>query len=272
VNCGAIPGQLVESTLFGHERGAFTGALQQQRGVFEAADGGTVLLDEIGELPAAAQAALLRVLETKRITRVGATKEIDVDVRVIAATHRDLEAMCDGGQFRRDLLYRLNVMTMTVPPLRARTEEIGSLTARFLDEANLANGRAVRGIDAPSLALLQRYAWPGNVRELRNVIERAVVVADGEVITVQDLPDAIRAPSAVIAGKPTASPPPRPSAPAAHDMKSQMQRHEAIVIFEALKQADWNQSEAARALRIPLRTLVHKIKTYGIKKLGYELG
>jgi len=275
VNCGAIPRELVESTLFGHERGAFTGASQQHRGVFEAADGGTVLLDEIAELPPAAQAALLRVLEAKRVTRVGSTKEIEVDVRVIAATHRDLDAMCEKAQFRRDLLYRLNVMTITIPPLRARTEEIPALARRFLGDANLANGREVRAIGPEAMALLERYAWPGNVRELRNVVERAVVIAEADVITAQDLPEAIRVPSAMVVGRAAvASPPPTRTEPppAPGDMKSQMQRHEATVIFDALRKAAWNQSEAARELRIPLRTLVHKIKLYGIKKLGYEMG
>jgi len=163
VNCGAIPSQLVESTLFGHEKGAFTGASQQQKGVFESADGGSVLLDEVGELPQSAQVALLRVLETKRLTRVGSSKELAVDARVIAATHRDLEAMCEQGSFRRDLLFRLNAMTVNIPPLRERGEEIAPLTARFLADANEANGCDIEGIDPAALQLLHRYDWPGNV-------------------------------------------------------------------------------------------------------------
>ncbi|WP_437807002.1 sigma 54-interacting transcriptional regulator [Sorangium sp. So ce1078] len=273
VNCGAIPQQLVESTLFGHERGAFTGAWQQQRGVFEAADGGTVFLDEIGELPASAQAALLRVLETRQVTRVGSNKPIDVDARIIAATHRDIEAMCASGAFRSDLLYRLNAMTVTIPPLRARPEDIEPLAHRFLEQASQANGRIIRGFDAGSLARLRAYAWPGNVRELRNSIERAVVIAEGEWIAEEDLPERARA-----------APPAAPAverelpcdgveltaaAPGADFLKARLQRCEAELIVQALRKAGGNQTEAARALGMPLRTLVYKLKALGIKRLGY---
>ncbi|WP_437752198.1 sigma 54-interacting transcriptional regulator [Sorangium sp. So ce1389] len=273
VNCGAIPQQLVESTLFGHERGAFTGAWQQQRGVFEAADGGTVFLDEIGELPAAAQAALLRVLETRQVTRVGSNKPIDVDARVVAATHRDIEAMCASGAFRTDLLYRLNAMTMTIPPLRARPEDIEPLALRFLEQANQTNGRAIRGFDAGSLARLRAYSWPGNARELRNAIERAVVIAEGEWIAEEDLPERARA-------APPAAPAPEHdlpgdgaelegAPPGADFLKARLQRCEADLIVEALRKAGGNQTEAARALGMPLRTLVYKLKALGIKRLGY---
>ncbi|MFS8069322.1 MAG: sigma 54-interacting transcriptional regulator [Byssovorax sp.] len=264
VNCGAIPAQLVESTLFGHERGAFTGASQQQRGIFEAADGGTVLLDEVGELPPAAQAALLRVLETRRVVRVGSSREIEVDVRVVAATHRDLEAMCASGGFRLDLLYRLNAMTLTIPPLRARPEEIVPLTLRFLHQANEANGLALRGVEPAALTLLQRYPWPGNVRELRNAIERAVILAEGE-----------RGRGARVAEPAMDRDPksegeePAPASAEAADLRARLLRYEAKLIVEALRDTQWNQTEAAHALGMPLRTLVHKIKTLGIRKLGY---
>jgi DNA-binding NtrC family response regulator len=277
VNCGAIPPQLVESTLFGHERGAFTGAGQQQRGLFEAADGGTVLLDEVGELPPAAQAALLRVLETRRVVRVGSSREIDVDVRVVAATHRDLEAMCASGGFRLDLLYRLNAMTLTIPPLRARPEEIEPLALRFLQQANKANGLAIRGIEAEALALLQSYRWPGNARELRNAIERAVIVAEGEWIADRDLPERVcgasaREPSpareaATFGEEPAAGA--GGSAGGADSFRTRLLRYEAELIVEALRDSGWNQTEAAHALGMPLRTLVHKIKTLGIKRLGF---
>jgi len=274
VNCGAIAQQLMESTLFGHEKGAFTGASQQQKGVFEAADGGTVFLDEVGELPAAAQAALLRVLESKRVTRLGSSKEFEVDVRLITATHRDLEAMCQTGGFRLDLLYRLNAMTLTIPPLRARPEEIEELALRFLRQANEANDRGLRGIEAEALALLKGYAWPGNVRELRNAIERAVVIAEGDWITKQDLPERIRlAPRAAAPTHPEAAPEveelPSSARSAGGDLKARLLRYEAEIIVDALRAADWNQTEAARALGMPLRTLVHKLKTLGIKKLGF---
>ncbi len=198
VNCGALPGQLVESTLFGHVRGAFTGATTTARGVFEAAAGGTVFLDEIGELPAAAQAALLRVLETKRITRVGSTDEIEIDVRVVAATHRQLEAMVAERSFREDLMFRLNAFTIEVPPLRDCKEDIARLARHFLGQANQSADVQVRGIDDGAMAALHAHAWPGNVRELRNAIERAVVLASDGVITTDDLPRQLREAGAAV--------------------------------------------------------------------------
>ena len=266
VNCGAIPSQLVESTLFGHERGAFTGALSQHKGVFEAADGGTVLLDEIGELPAAAQAALLRVLETKRVTRVGSTREIEVEARVIAATHRDLEAMCDAGTFRVDLLYRLNAMTLAIPALRDRREDIVPLATIFFEQACLANGRALEGFDPDALDALERWRWPGNVRELKNAVERAVVIARDDVVTLEDLPDRVRnaaeaAPPNVASGAGAAPPP--------LGFREALQRREIELILDALEATGGSQTSAARRLEMPLRTLLHKMKTYGIKKLGY---
>ena len=259
INCAAIPGMLIESVLFGHEQGAYTGADKSARGVFEQADGGTVLLDEIGELAAPAQAALLRVLETKKVTRVGGDKEIDVDVRVIAATHRDLEAMVEAGRFRQDLLYRLNTMTLTIPPLRERVDEIRPLAERFLKDARRQAGSDVRTIDPPALAALDGYSWPGNVRELRNVIERAVVLAEGKAITLADLTDRVRGGSHAPA--PEAEPSDGPT-----DYKEHVRRYESELIVKALRKHNGNQTEAARALNLPLRTLVHKIKTYGIKK------
>ncbi len=262
INCAAIPGMLIESVLFGHEQGAFTSADKSARGLFEQADGGTVLLDEIGELAAPAQAALLRVLETKKVTRVGGDREIDVDVRVIAATHRDLEAMVEAGRFRADLLYRLNPMTLHIPPLRERIEEIRPLAERFLKDANKQAGTDIRSFDPQAMAALERYPWPGNVRELRNVIERAVVLAEREVITLAELTERVR-----VAG--VAVPPPE-AAEAAElpvgDYKDHVRRYEIDLIIKALAAHNGNQTEAARALHLPLRTLVHKIQTYGIRK------
>jgi DNA-binding NtrC family response regulator len=277
VNCGAIASQLLESALFGHERGAFTGAVQQHRGVFEAADGGTVLLDEVGELPAAAQVALLRVLETKRVTRVGSTRETEVDVRVIAATHRDLEAMCEAGTFRTDLLYRLNAMTVRIPSLRERREDIAALAKQFLRDAAEANDSHVRSIEPEALALLEGYTWPGNVRELKNAIERAVVIAEGGAVAARDLPERVRAAAA------SSDEPPRraPAASATSEdssstaasaelgFKGRVEEFEGKLIVEALRACSWNQTEAARWLKLPLRTLQHKIKALGIKRLGY---
>jgi DNA-binding NtrC family response regulator len=232
-----------------------------------------VFLDEVGELPPAAQAALLRVLETRRVVRVGSSREIDVDVRVLAATHRDLEAMCVSGGFRLDLLYRLNAMTLTIPPLRARPEEIEPLALRFLQQANKANGLAIRGIDAGALALLQSYSWPGNARELRNAIERAAIIAEGEFILDRDLPERVRGARAAEPGERKAASKAEEAAPGSggstDSFKERLQRYEVELIVEALRDADWNQTAAAEALGMPLRTLVHKIKALGIKKLGF---
>jgi DNA-binding NtrC family response regulator len=258
INCAAIPGMLIESVLFGHEQGAYTGADRAARGIFEQADGGTVLLDEIGELAASAQAALLRVLETKRVTRVGGEKEIEVDVRVIAATHRDLEGMVESGRFRQDLLYRLNTVALWIPPLRERVDEIRPLAERFLKDARKQGGGDVRTIDPRAVAALESYSWPGNVRELRNVIERAVVLAEGTTITPADLTDRVRG------GSRAAAEPDPELEPG--DYREQLRRYEADLILRALHKHNGNQTEAARALNLPLRTLVHKIQSYGIKK------
>jgi DNA-binding NtrC family response regulator len=285
VNCAAIPPQLVESTLFGHEKGAFTGANQAQKGVFEAAQEGTVLLDEIGELPAAAQAALLRVLESKKVMRVGSTKEIDVDVRIMAATHRDLEEMCKTGQFREDLLYRLNALALDIPPLRQRGEDVAPLAQRFLEQSSRSNGRELSGFAPAALHALACYDWPGNVRELRNAIERAVVIAEHGTVTLSDLPRGVReAASASLGEDPTvdaAQPDDAEGSDAApvrsgptmwrqgESFRACMERIESEVIVDALQVAGGSQTEAARLLEMPRRTLVHKIKVLGIKRRGY---
>jgi DNA-binding NtrC family response regulator len=272
INCAAIPDQLIESIMFGHEKGAFTGADRQTRGVFEEADGKAVLLDEIGELSPAAQAALLRVLDTKRVTRVGSTKEIPVEVRVLAATHRNLEAMCEAGTFRRDLLYRINTMTLRVPPLRERAEEIQPLAEHFLAEANAANEHQVDRFAPEVLDLLRRYRWPGNVRELRNVIHRAAVMAEGEIITLDDLPERIR--SLERSTKPALSSVDDPDRPLKKlleddeelDYKTRIQRYEIRLIRAALEESGWSKTKAAQRLRIPLRTLIYKVQSFGIVK------
>jgi two-component system, NtrC family, response regulator AtoC len=274
INCGAIPEQLVEDTLFGHERGAFTGALAQHKGVFESAHGGTVFLDEIGELPLAAQAALLRVLETKRITRVGSPKEIEVDVRIVAATNKILEEMCEDGSFRWDLLYRLNAVTLKIPPLRQRPEEIPALAQRFLERVE--SPRRAVAIDATSMKHLSGYAWPGNVRELANVIQRASVMAAGRAITPDDLPERVRTPvsrdpdTADIATKENKPKTPDEDDGEPADFKAQMTRAEIQILVNALERTAWNQTEAAHRLQMPLRTLVHKIKKLGIQNMISE--
>jgi len=238
VNCGAIPEGLVESTLFGHEKGAFTGATRQAEGVFESANGGTVFLDEIGDLPLPAQAALLRVLENGTFQRVGSTKVHQTDVRVVSATHRDLAAMCGEGQFREDLYYRLNAMSLEVPPLRERTDDIEPLVHHFIDLANRANELDVTGIEADALELLRRYPWPGNVRELRNAVEHAVVICDTERIGIEDLPATVletahHVPATTVV--PTGS---RPDTEAdedvGFDLKEQVASYEAQLVRQAL--------------------------------------
>jgi DNA-binding NtrC family response regulator len=267
VNCAAIPAPLAESILFGHERGAFTGANQRTQGVFEAAQVGTVFLDEIGELPAAVQATLLRVLESKTFTRVGSTKEMASDVRIVAATHRDLDAMVQAGAFRQDLLYRLNAVTLELPPLRERREDIADLVSELLVQA-AADVDPAPTLDPDVMGIFESYAWPGNIRELRNVLERAVAVADTPLITVDDLPERLRAlrvslppqsevqaPTAIIdlAGVPG-------------DYRAAMEAIEAEYLSFALEQNAWNQTHTARRLGMSLRTLVHRMKILGVRR------
>ena len=258
-NCGAMPATLIETLLFGHERGAFTGAERTTPGLFEQAHGGTLFLDEIGELSPAAQAALLRVLETRRLMRVGGIEELAVDVRVVAATHRDLDVMVMEGRFRQDLLYRLNSVAIEIPPLRERREDLAALIDRFFEEAARASGGRVLRIDAAARALLAGHSWPGNVRELRNVIERAVVMCAGEEVTPADLPEALRTPVAEVDDTELAL---DPSA----DFRDRVRTYETALILDALARSGGNQTQAAKILRMPLRPLVHQMKAYGIRK------
>lgn len=251
LNCASISPHLLESMLFGHEKGAFTGASSQVKGFFEEAHGGTLLLDEIAELSLPAQAALLRVLETKRIVRVGSVREFELDFRLIAATWQNLDAMCANGTFRRDLFHRIRVLTIDVPPLRERREDIPTLVGRFLQRANKANGRQVQGIDEDALQMLVGYDWPGNIRELRNWIERAVIVAQSDHIRLSDLPTYINV-------KPQAAKP-KPSS-----LKTHVEAVEKERIEEALRQTGGNKPEAAALLGISLRTVQRHIKQPGI--------
>lgn len=272
VNCAAIPPNLVESVLFGHEKGAFTGAERTSKGLFEQASGGTLLLDEVGELPAGAQAALLRVLETKQLVRVGGERELAVDVRVVAATHRDLEKMCAENAFRWDLFYRLHGVTIALPALRERTEEIRPLAESFLRDACRDNARAVRAIDDVAMTALHQWHWPGNVRELKNVIERAVVIARGDVVTIDDLPERLRPPAPAAGQSPgpaaAAGPVLSPDLDYKERLRLEMQRYETTLIADALARTNGNVTAAAQALKIPVRTLTHKMQALGIKKRG----
>jgi two-component system response regulator AtoC len=274
INCASIPSGLIESVLFGHEKGAFTGAIDKRLGVFEQAHGGSVFLDEVGELTLAVQAALLRVLETKRLSRVGSPKELEVDVRVIAATHRDLPAMVAAGTFREDLMFRLDALSLRVPPLRERVEEVDPLAERFLSGAREQWHLPVHGISDDARAALRAYHWPGNVRQLKNVIERAAVVCTAPEIGVEDLPESItgRRPAEldVPAPRGLSAPVERKFGPLIENdvniaFNERIAAFEARVIREALAKTAGNQTKAAAMLKIPRRTLTNKIHALGIE-------
>jgi len=258
VNCGAIPENLLESELFGHKKGAFTDAVHDRRGLFEEADGGSLFLDEIGELPLALQVKLLRVLEDEKIRRVGDTRDLKVDVRIITATHRDLTAETKAGRFREDLFYRLNVLPILVPPLRDRREDIPLLIDHFVARNNGRLGTSIRGLDTESRRLLFEYAWPGNVRELENTIERAMVLAEGDQIVAQDLPDRLRE---------ARDPVQMQLASGELSVKKTMRIIEEILIRRALQKTKGNRTRAAEVLEISHRALLYKIKDYQITDL-----
>ncbi|NOY82974.1 MAG: GAF domain-containing protein [Kiritimatiellaeota bacterium] len=259
VNCGAIPETLIESELFGHEKGSFTGAVQRRVGVLERARGGTVFLDEIGELPASAQAKLLRVLQSREFERVGGSRTLRTGARIIAATNRDLEAAVIEGTFRSDLFYRLNVFPIHVPPLRERGKaDIMLLVDHFILRFSEELGKKVTRIDTPAIDMLTAYHWPGNVRELENVIERAALLADGDVIHGRHLPPSLQmnryAPRSEVHG----------------DFTLRVQNLEVELITEALKDSGGNQTVAARRLGLTKRVIQYKIRKYGIDTRRYR--
>jgi two-component system response regulator AtoC len=278
LNCAALTESLLESELFGHERGAFTGAIAQKLGLLESADGGTVFLDEVGEMPASTQAKLLRVIETRQVLRVGGLKPRPIDVRFVSATNRDLEAEVSRGAFRRDLYFRLNGIALSIPPLRQRPGEIEALARLFLDRATAQAGRGRAQIDHDALELLRSYTWPGNIRELRNVMERAALLAAGARITREHLPmEKMRATFAGIsdAAAPPAPPPPRPAveAPAAAptekqppSVRAEIEALERRRILDALAECAGNQTKAARLLGMSRRTLLHRLDSYGVAR------
>jgi two-component system response regulator AtoC len=266
VNCGAIPKHLIESELFGHVRGAFTGALRDHPGVFAQAHNGTIFLDEVGELSAEAQTALLRVLDTQRICPIGDTQDQAVDVRVVTATHRDLREMVECGSFRLDLYHRLNAVVLQVPPLRERPDEIAPLAEYFVKRL-CAPERMLPRLSKGALACLHAYPWPGNIRELRNVIERALALTDGTLIQPEDLPSQVQSAGprnnvpSVPESAPAAAALPAPSSSREWiDLRESLKLHEAELIREALRRTAGNQRRAARLLRLPLRTLERKLK------------
>ncbi|MCL4501798.1 MAG: sigma-54 dependent transcriptional regulator [Deltaproteobacteria bacterium] len=253
LNCAALQESLLESELFGHERGAFTGAVSRKEGRFQQADGGTIFLDEIGDMTLNTQAKMLRVLQEKEFEPVGATRTIKVDVRVIAATNKDLLQEVQSGRFREDLYYRLNVVSLTIPPLRERREDIPLLAEYFLKVYAEKNHRPIKGLEPAVLDAFQRYQWPGNVRELENAVERAVIMCPREYLRLQDLPLTLRSLETE-------------EAPGEIAIKAglSMREMEKQLILKTLEETQGNKSKAARQLGISRRTLFNKLSEYGI--------
>jgi two-component system response regulator AtoC len=256
VNCGSIPENLMESELFGHRKGAFTGAERSHAGLFREADGGTIFLDEIGELPLSLQVKLLRVLQESEIRPVGSDRALKVDVRVIAATSKRLQEEIKNGEFREDLYYRLNVMHLQIPPLGERKEDIPLLVQLFINRYNEAFGKKVTGISSEAMAMLYRYPWPGNVRELENIIQRSVVLTDGDLLDTSSIPEDISSGipenidvKAIFMGD---------------SLKTARQSLEAIMIRKALVKTGWNRTQSAKLLEISHPSLLSKMKLYGI--------
>jgi DNA-binding NtrC family response regulator len=276
INCSAIPANLIESTLFGHERGAFTGADKRSAGLFEAAAGGTVFLDEVAELPLSAQAVLLRVLENRTFQRVGSTQELTTDARIVAATNCDLEAAIAEGTFRRDLLYRINTVTLELPPLRERIAELEPLIACFLAECRRQWGVRVEGVEPDAFERMRDYPWPGNIRQLRSAIERAALVAPLRRVRVADLPPYLRQHenARVAASQPESSTATQsavsPSDLAASDsgLKPALRDYETRMIQQALARTGGNRLAAAKLLRIPRRTLYRRMQALGLAAAG----
>jgi DNA-binding NtrC family response regulator len=258
MNCAAINRELVESELFGHEKGAFTGADRRRIGRFEAADGGTIFLDEIGDMGPETQAKVLRVLEERQLERVGSTQTIEVDVRVVCATHRDLEEEIGAGRFREDLYYRLKVVEIELPPLRERIEDFAALSDRFLGQVAERLGREKKALGTAALARLARHAWPGNVRELRNVLERAAVLAVGPEIVEEDLQLAGQ-------GDVVAQSTPALGLPFADAKRQTVETFERQYLSEALREHDGNVSRTAGAIGMVRQSLQQKIRELGLK-------
>ncbi len=265
VNCAALTETLLESELFGHEKGAFTDAHQQKKGLFERAHQSTLFLDEIGDTSLAMQAKILRALQEREVTRVGGTESIKVDVRIIAATNRNLEQMLKEGKFREDLYYRLKVIPIQCPPLRARREDVEQLALHFMRRAALASGRKVDGISSEALEALEAYSWPGNIRQLESAIERAVALGDSDYVEAFDLPPEVLQPelvatqtAAAASGSDGGSGPIIPEA--------SWEEHEKAKILEALQRTNWNITRAAQLLGMTFRTLQYRLEKFGIRR------
>ena len=261
INCGAIPENLLESELFGHVRGAFTGATSPKPGKFELADGGTVFLDEIGDMSPELQVKVLRVLEDKEFEQVGGCKTIKVDVRIIAATHRDLEEEVQKENFREDLYYRLNVIPVYLPPLRERKSDVHLLIHHFLEHFNTKNSKSVEGVSDEAMQIMMCYFWPGNVRELKNIVERIVVLKEAGEISPGDLPESLKL---------RKTPAPRPNIDISDDgicLSTAVSEFEKALILQSLEKTEWIKNKAARLLKLNRTTLVEKIKRHHLEKL-----
>jgi two-component system nitrogen regulation response regulator NtrX len=274
VNCAAIPEELIESELFGHEKGAFTGATQLRRGKFDLANGGTLFLDEIGDMSLKTQAKILRILQEQKFERVGGSQTISVDVRIIAATNKDLRTEINSGNFREDLFYRLNVIAFVVPPLRDRIQDIPLLTQHFLTEFCAAHGRAMRTLSPEAMQVLNAYSWPGNVRELRNLIERVVIltleIEEGKLITAAHLLDHLQDDAFSLKMKEEGAMELLASLQEEKELsdlklKDARQEFEKTFILKTLKKNEWNISKTAQILGIERSHLHRKIKSYGIE-------
>jgi DNA-binding NtrC family response regulator len=256
VNCAAINENLLESELFGHEKGSFTGAHAEKKGLFEVADRGTLFLDEIGELDIGMQAKLLRALQEREIRRVGGNRTIKVDVRVVAATNRDLRAMVGDGRFRDDLYYRINVLSVDVPPLRERRDDIPVLIDYFLKKHTRNTSRLVRGLTPETRRMMMDYSWPGNVRQLESAIERAILLCEGDLITVEDMPLEVRQEA-------------RPATEGAFKLPPEgisFEDVERSLIIQAMEQTDYNITKSAKLLGLTFRTLQYRLEKFGIKR------
>jgi transcriptional regulator with PAS, ATPase and Fis domain len=268
VSCGALPETLLESELFGHVRGAFTGAIRDKQGRFELADGGTLLLDEIDTFSPALQVKLLRVLQERTFEQVGDTRTIRVDVRIVAATNRNLDALVRDGKFREDLYYRVNVIALRIPPLRDRASDIPVLVEHFLTRTSARVGKAMDGVTDEAMEAFKAHHWPGNVRELENMIERTVILAQHHKIRLQDLPELFQHPAASTPTPPSVALHHREAEAAANNgsalgggtLKEAMQDPERGIILKAMAEARWNRSLAAKKLGIHRSTLYHKLR------------
>jgi len=254
ITCSALPDTILESELFGYERGAFTDARQQKRGLLESADGGTVFLDEIGEMAPQLQAKLLRFLEEKSFKRVGGVADIRVDVRVIAATNRNLEDEVKKGRFREDLYYRLNVVPIVLPSLRTRSEDIPALVNYFVDSYNTEFRKRVRGVSDDAMRRLTSYGWPGNIRELRNAVERAMLLVDGDELTADQFPVAASSSARLTEGVELPAP------------GINLEQLERSLVVQALERSRWNQTKAAALLGLNRDQIRYRIEKFGLER------